>query len=285
MASAHDHAASEGTVRADDASIRWRRDGTGPALVLLHGFPLSGRTWDGVVARLRDRFTCWTLDLVGLGGSTSTAAADHSSQGQALALKATLTHLGVASYALLGNDTGGWIARELALVDAPRVTRLVLTNTEIPFHRPPWIPTYQALAHEPGFGTVLQRLLEIRALRRSPLVFGGCFHDLAHLDGPFHARHVELLVRSSARMEGALEFLRRMKFARLDEFSQLHAEITIPTLFVWGADDPAFPLARAREMARQLPNVAGFHEVKDAKLFFYEEQPEALARAVGRFLG
>ena len=33
----------------------------------------------------------------------------------------------------------------------------------------------------------------------------------------------------------------------------------MPTLFVWGADDPTFPEPRAREMVGQFPNVAGFH--------------------------
>ena len=50
--------------------------------------------------------------------------------GQARALQGTLSALGVASYALVGNDTGGWVARELALIDTPRVSHLVLTNTE-----------------------------------------------------------------------------------------------------------------------------------------------------------
>jgi pimeloyl-ACP methyl ester carboxylesterase len=195
-----------------------------------------------------------------------------------------LMQLGVDSYALVGNDTGGWIARELALIDKPRVSRLLLTNTEIPFHRPPWIPMYQALAHVPGFKVILKQFLRVPALLRSPLVFGGCFHDLSHLAGEFHEQFVEPLVGTDARLEGALHFLRRMKFSRLDEFHQLHQQLTLPTLFVWGADDPTFPEPRAREMVRQFPNVAGFHEVKNAKLFVYEEHPQEVARQIAGFL-
>ena len=33
------------------AQVHWRREGSGPPIVFLPGFPLSGRTWDGVVAR------------------------------------------------------------------------------------------------------------------------------------------------------------------------------------------------------------------------------------------
>jgi pimeloyl-ACP methyl ester carboxylesterase len=277
-------APTEGATRVGEASVHWRRVGSGPAVVLLHGFPLSGRTWDGVVSHLRDRFTCYTPDLIGLGRSHSAAAHDHSSPGQARALQGLLRQLGVDSYALVGNDTGGWIARELALIDEPRVSRLVLTNTEIPFHRPPWIPMYQALAHVPGAKVVLRQFLRVAALRRSPLVFGGCFHDPSRLEGEFHRQFVEPLLGTDARLEGALEFLRRMKFSRLDEFQHLHQQLTLPTFFVWGADDPTFPKPRAREMVRQFPSVAGFHEVKNAKLFVHEEHPQEVARHIEEFL-
>jgi pimeloyl-ACP methyl ester carboxylesterase len=277
-------AAMDETTRVGEASVHCRWEGNGPALVFLHGFPLSGQTWSEVVAQLRDRFTCYTPDLIGLGQSHSAAADDFSSQGQARVIREMLQQLGVESYALVGNDTGGWIARELVLIDKARVSRLILTNTEIPFHRPPWIPMYQALAHVPGFGVIMRQSLRASVLRRSALVFGGCFHDLSHLQGEFHRRYVEPLITDAARMEGALEFLRRMKFSRLDEFHRLHGELTLPTLFVWGADDPTFPESRAREMVRQFPDVAGFHEVKQAKLFFYEEHPETLARHIERFL-
>jgi pimeloyl-ACP methyl ester carboxylesterase len=275
---------AEGNTRVGEASVHWRREGSGPAIVFLHGFPLSGRTWDQVLSHLRDRFTCYTPDLIGLGQSHSTAGDDYSSPGQARAFQGMLSELGVGSYALVGNDTGGWVARELALVDTPRVSHLVLTNTEIPFHRPPWIPMYQVLAHVPGFGGVIRQFLRWRAFRRSSLVFGGCFHDLTHLDGEFHQRFIEPLVSSKGRMDGVLEFLREMKFARLDEFKELHRRLTMPTLFIWGANDPTFPEPAAREMMTQFPHVAGFHSIAKAKLFFYEEHPQEVARRIERFL-
>jgi haloalkane dehalogenase len=277
------HASIEGSTRIGEASLHWRKDGSGPPVVFLHGFPLSGHTWDKVLLHLRDRFTCYTPDLIGLGQSHSTAGDDYSSQGQARAIQGMLLDLDIDSYALVGNDTGGWVARELALIDK-RVSRLILTNTEIPFHRPPWIPMYQALAHVPGFGAVIRQLLKSPAFRRSSLVFGGCFHDLTHLEGEFHKQFVEPLIASDVRLDGAMTFLRRMKFSRLDQFKNLHQKLTMPTLFVWGANDPTFPEPKAREMVTQFPNVAGFHAVANAKLLVYEEHPQEVAQLIDRFL-
>ena len=276
--------ADEANTRVGDASVHWRKAGSGPPVVFLHGFPLSGATWDAVVHHLRDRFTCYAPDLIGLGQSTSSADDDYSSPGQARVFQALLSQLGIGAYALAGNDTGGWIARELALIDGQRVSHLVLTNTEIPFHRPPWIPMYQVLAHLPGCGSVIGQLLKSSTFRRSSLAFGGCFHDPSRIDGNFYARFVEPLIASDARMDGAMRFLRRMKFSRLDELSNLHGQLALPTLFIWGANDPTFPEPKARRMVVQFPNVAGFHSIPNAKLFFYEERPEEVARLIERFL-
>lgn len=274
----------EGTLGVATARVRWRRIGAGPDLVFLPGFPLSGETWDDVASRLADRFRCTAFDLIGLGGSTSTDPEDFSSPGQARILRQAIADLGIRSYALVGNDTGGWIARELALLDADRVTQLILTNTEIPGHRPPWIPMYQALAGLPGFGPILRVLLRSRAFCRSRMGFGGTFHDRSRIDGEFRRLHIDRLVRSAAAIEGARVFLRRMKFARIDEFAVLHGRLAMPTLFLWGADDPTFPVDRARELPAQFPNPAGFEIVPDAKLFFYEEHPARVADRIATFL-
>ena len=277
-------AATQGEAIVGAASVHWRRQGSGPPIVFLPGFPLAGEIWDGVIARLRNRFTCWTADLIGLGRSHSAASDDYASPGQAQAVRAMLSTLGVESYALVGNDTGGWIARELALIDPPKVTHLVLTNTEIPSHRPPWIPLYQTLAHLPGSGAMFRQLLKSRAFRRSPMAFGGCFHDLQHLDGAFHHQFVEPLIASASRINDAMHFLRQMKFGRLDEFCHLHRQLEMPTLFIWGAEDPTFPTPLARQMVDEFANPVGFHAIANAKLLVHAEQPQEVATLIDRFL-
>jgi haloalkane dehalogenase len=266
------------------ARVCHRRAGQGPALVLLHGFPLSGLTWRKVVAVLGRRFTCHAFDLIGLGDSISPEPKDFSSEGQALLFRQALTDQGVSSYALLGNDTGGWIARELALIDPTRVTRLVLTNTEIPGHRPPWIPLYQEMVRLPGSAFVMRLLLSSRIIRRSGMGFGGCFVNLDLIEGEFGKLFVQPLLASPAHMTSMRRFLREMKFARLDRFAELHRKLSMPVAFVWATSDPTFPEPAARAMVAQFPHVAGFWSIPGAKLFLQEEQPEALAQRVLEFL-
>jgi pimeloyl-ACP methyl ester carboxylesterase len=266
------------------ARICWRQTGSGPALVLLHGFPLSGMTWRNVVSRLSHRFTCYALDLVGLGDSTSRAAADFSSPGQARVLKGALDAEGVSSYVLHGNDTGGWVARELALLDRERVTRLALTNTEMPGHRPPWVPLYQRLVRLPGSEFVIRQMLASRRLRRAPSGFGGCFADLDFMDGEWHDLFIAPLLEEPGRIRGLFRFLEEMRFARIDQFARLHGELTMPVSLLWAENDPTFPARRARAMSQQFPNLAAFRTVR-GKLFFYEEQPALVAEWLADFAG
>jgi haloalkane dehalogenase len=252
--------------------------------ILLHGFPLSGLTWRKVVPQLARRFTCYAFDLMGLGDSTSPDAVDFSSPGQAALFQRALVATGVSSYALTGNDTGGWIARELALLDPARVTHLALMNTEIPGHRPPWIPLYQRLVRLPGSRFVLGRLLASRGFRRSAMGFGGCFENLDLIDGEFTELFLAPILSSPERLASMFQFLMQMKFERLDRFRELHGKLSMPVAFLWGAADPTFPEATARAMASQFPNVVQFWSIPKGKLFVQEEQPEVVAELLMRFL-
>lgn len=271
-------------IEAGSATVSYRREGDGPALVFLHGFPLSGLTWRKVVSALSGRFTCYAFDLVGLGGTTSRLATDFSSPGQAGVLSQALSRLGVSEFALVGNDTGGWVARELALLEPQKVTRLALTNTEIPGHRPPWIPTYQRLVRLPGSKLIVRRLLASRRLRRSAIGFGGCFRDSGLIDGDFAGEFISPLISSEQRLAGMFTFLKQMRFDRIDQFRELHGKLSMPTAFLWGEDDPTFPVDRARAMASQFPNVAGFQTLPKAKLFLQEEYPDAVTAWLTEFL-
>jgi pimeloyl-ACP methyl ester carboxylesterase len=264
-------------IEAAQARVCYRMAGQGPALVLLHGFPLSGLTWRKIVPTLAQRFTCYALDLVGLGDSISPVASDFSSEGQGAVFQRALRALNVSSYALMGNNTGGWIARELALLEPEKVTHLVLTNTEIPGHRPPWIPLYQTLAPLPGANFVFRQVLASRFMRRSAMGLGGCFTNRDLIDGEFTDLFVAPLLAAPDRISSLAQFLVRMKFLRLDRFAELHRQLTMPVSFLWGAADPTFPEPRARAMATQFPNVAGFHSIPNGKLFIQEEFPEQLA--------
>ena len=269
---------------AGTARLAYRRFGSGPALLLVHGFPLSGFTWRKVLPALAERYTCYVPDLPGMGESEWTDATDFSFPGQGRTLRAFVDGLGVDRFSIVAQDTGGTFARYLALEDPSRVEKLVLINTEMPGHRPPWIPLYQFLMELPGTLPIFGLLLRSSVYLRSSMGFGGCFCDLRLIEGDFHAHVVEPLRLSPRRMEGMRAYLRGAKWGPVDALAHEHARLTMPVALVWGADDPTFPVALARTMVGQFPN-ARLDEIPGARLLVHEEKPDEVVRLVTAFLG
>lgn len=103
--------------------------GTGPALLLLHGYPQTHYIWRHLGPRLAEHFAVVAPDLKGYGASDAPAAMPDSSNYSKRAMAAEcvtlMTRLGHERFAVIGHDRGGRVAYRLALDHADRVTRLV----------------------------------------------------------------------------------------------------------------------------------------------------------------
>jgi pimeloyl-ACP methyl ester carboxylesterase len=271
-------------IDCGDAVLALRRFGSGPPLLLVHGFPLHGYTWRKLLRELSRRYCCLVVDLAGMGEADWRADSDMSWQGHAHRLKLVADHLKLGEYSVMAQDTGASIARYLALEDGARVRRLILINTEIPGHRPPWIRPYQFMArHLPGAAAGFRLLMRWSWFLRSPMGFGGCFNDLGLIEGGFRREFVARYVDSAAATAGMLHYLAGFYWDSVDALRQRHAELAMPVLLLWGEDDPTFPVALAREMAGQIPR-SHFVAVAGAKLLVQEEKPEQVTRETLEFL-
>ena len=81
-------------VDVGTSTIAYWKVGGGPSLLLVHGYPVSGRTWRHVVAQLASDFTCYVVDLPGAGETRWTDRTDFSFAGQARTLLALWTLCG-----------------------------------------------------------------------------------------------------------------------------------------------------------------------------------------------
>jgi pimeloyl-ACP methyl ester carboxylesterase len=265
------------------AEINYRVFGAGPPVLFLHGWPLSGFTYRKVLPALATRFACYVVDLPGAGDTRWRDGTDFSFSGQAETLRRLLDALALSDVHVVAHDTGGTIARALALLGGGRLGKMVLIGTEIPGHRPPWIPLFQRLAGLPGARASFRLLLSSERFLHSPLAFGNCFVDKRLLRGEFREHFIRPLCASTHRLEGQLRYLRGIDWALVDRLGEDHRRITNPVLLLWGEKDTIFPPARARIIAEQLADCRGFEVVSGAKLLVHEEQPAAVAERVLRF--
>lgn len=269
--------------------IAYRRFGRGPDVVFVHGWPLHAGTFRALVPLLADRFTCHLLDLPGSGQTVSPGDCPVDFTSQAAVVRGAVDALGLRRYALLGHDSGGAIARLVAAVAAadPRVAALVSGDTEIPGHVPAIIKTLLAAARAPGGAEVVRLAMHARAVRRSSSGYGGCFADLDFIDGEFHELMVAPILGSRSAWSRQVDVLKTIDDSIHDRLREAHAAITAPVLFVWGSDDPIFPLADARAMLLELTRSVGgarLEVIPGGKCFVHEERPAEFAACASPFL-
>jgi len=268
------------------AEIAYRQFGAeraGTPLLMIHGWPLSGFTWRYCIAGLAHQRRCIVTDSPGAGDTRWTAEHDFRFRGQAEAYARFVDAIGLDRFDILAHDTGATIARELALIVGDRVGKLVMINTEIPGHRPPWIRTFQKLTRVPGASSAMRLMMRSRTWRRSGMAFGGCFVDKSRIEGEFHDGFVRPMLDSKQALEGQIRYLHGIDWELVDGLATRHREIAAHVLFIWGLDDPTFPVEPAREMASQFAH-ADFVEIPDAKLLVHEERPDAVVEHVLAFV-
>lgn len=260
--------------------IAYRRVGRGPAVVFIHGWPLSGITWRRLVSRLQDRFTCIVPDLPGSGSTPWSPTIRESFADLAALMHGFTETLELPRFALVGHDSGGAMARSVAAAAPDRVTAVALTNTEIPGHVATMVRVFQILLRLPGARRLFRALLGSEMYCRSRFGFGGCFSDRDLVMGEFHDACIAPLVRDPS---GAIAMLRAADLGFAHRLGPIHDRIVAPVLCVWGDRDPFFPVASARAMVDAWHGRARI-EVVPGKLFVHEERWEQVAALIEPFL-
>ncbi|MDW3221694.1 MAG: alpha/beta hydrolase [Paracoccaceae bacterium] len=108
--------------------------GSGPPLLLLHGFPQTHDLWREVGATLNDDFTVIAPDLRGYGASSKPQGTEnYTFRHMAGDQSALMQHLGFTEFHVAGHDRGGRVAHRLAL-DAPEQVLSLTVMDIVPTH-------------------------------------------------------------------------------------------------------------------------------------------------------
>ncbi len=255
-------------------------EGSGPAVVLLHGEPTWGYLWRHVLPPLLAAgLRCIVPDLVGFGRSDKpTAVADYSYDGHARAMSAVVEHLDLQGAGLVVHDWGGPIGMRVFVEQPARFGRLAVLDT--------------------GFFTGEQRMTEAwQAFRDfvartedlpvSFLVDGGSTRALtegerAAYDAPFPdpaskagARAFPLMLPTTPEAAGA---------AAGRVVRDAMAEDRRPKLVLWGAEDPIIPAAAGQRLA-ELVHAEAFETIPGASHFLQEDAGDTIGRRLATWFG
>ncbi|MCB1379440.1 MAG: alpha/beta hydrolase [Alphaproteobacteria bacterium] len=128
---------TEHRLQTGGVEIFARVGGSGPPLLLLHGFPQTHAMWHRVAPALMERFTCVMPDLRGYGYSSCPANDEqnqtYSKRAMAEDLMALMAHLGHDRYAVVGHDRGARVGYRMALDHPAKVSCLAVLDI-VPTH-------------------------------------------------------------------------------------------------------------------------------------------------------
>jgi pimeloyl-ACP methyl ester carboxylesterase len=259
-------------VLPDGRRLHYLDEGSGPAVVLLHGFPLSAGMWDPQVQALADRYRLVAPDLAGFGDSDPPAdPGTWTVEGYANDVAALLDHLDVAPVALVGLSMGGYVAFALLRSHPGAVSALVLADTrasaDTPANRENRTAQQEWLAGGGDTSTLVDRLADV-VVGKDPA-------------GRSKALAVTRRLGEASPREGWTAALEAMK-RRPDATADLGG-IGVPSLVLVGEDDALTPPDVATAMQEAIPG-AELAIVPGAGHLSSLENPAAFNEALGDFL-
>lgn len=262
-------------VGAGEAAY-WRV-GSGPDVLFVHGWPVSGATFRKLLPHLVDHVTCHLIDFPSAGSSRFDANTPLTINQHIETTRRVVDLLALDQIAVVGHNSGGLIARHAMAAD-PRLRAMGLINTEPP--DPSWrFKALIAARRLPGFNAGLGWISGKPRVRRMRLVFGDAFADRSLLDGEFDEFFFRPLHQIPARRDAATKLLRSFDMHHVTDLPAIHRQIDVPVQLVWGDQDVFFPIERARKMIDSFPN-AEIEVIEGAGLFSHEERPTEVAAAL-----
>lgn len=264
-------------VQLADITLNVEQSGTGPALLLLHGFTGSAAAWHNHIARLAPHFRTIAPDLIGHGYSDAPSDPDrYTVERCGIDLLALLDALEVERAAVLGYSMGGRVALRLAATAPERVCALILESSS---------PGLTDAAEQRARVTADEALAEaidrdglvafIDRWERLPL-----FSSQAALPEETRARLRAQRLQNNPR--GLANSLRGMGVGRQTPLWDRLALVDMPTLLITGELDPKY-CAIAQQMVAALPNAA-LASVPNAGHTVHLEQSQAFTEHVLGFL-
>ncbi len=254
--------------------VAYRRVGSGPDVLFVHGWPVSGATWRKLLPFLADHVTCHVIDLPSAGSSRFDDTTPMSIQQHITTVTRVVDLLELEHVAVVGHDSGGLIARH-AMVGDERLAAMGLINTEPA--NPGWrFKSFVGARNLPGLSAALGWAAGRRRVRSSKAVFGDAFADRSLLDGEFTEFFFDPLHNKPAHRSAAVRVLKSFDMSFVSRLTEIHPRIDVPVKLVWGDKDPFFPVERARAMVSEFPN-ATIDVIEGVGLFSHEEAPAQVA--------
>ena len=275
------------TVDVGEVSLHLVRGGTGPGLLLIHGFPQDWYEWRGVMDRLARTSTVVAVDLRGVGGSDAPRDG-YDAATMAGDLHRLVERLGIGPVDVVGHDIGGWVAYAYGRLHPTAARSVTIIETLIPGVEPFAtadldVPLWHGQFH------MVPGLPEALVADRQETYFRYFFDIGTRGDGVITAedvRHYAAAYGDAAHLRAAFEVYRAIP-TNVTFNDALRDPIAVPLLLA-GGEHVFGPVLE--DVAANLRSNFGWsdvsvHVVPDGQHYLVEERPDDIAALIERHTG
>ena len=259
---------NEKFLQIDEHKIRYLESGTSKnTLVLIHGLGASAERWTNVIPIFADRFRVVVPDLIGFGHSDKPTA-DYTLDFFSEFLEKFFVATNIKRPNIIGSSLGGQISAEYASSHSHEIEKLILVSPSGMMKKStPALDAYVMAALYPN---------EISAKNAFELMEGsGKQVEDQIIDG--FIERMRLPNAKLAFMSTVLGLKNSISIT-----SKLQS-ISVPTLVIWGADDPVIPIAHADDFVSAIGD-CGFYRMDGCGHTPYVQDPQTFASKVLEFL-
>jgi pimeloyl-ACP methyl ester carboxylesterase len=264
---------SHHTANVNGLEWHWVEEGTGPAIVLLHGIPESWRCWQYQIPTLAKQFRVIAPDMKGYG-QTGKPDGDYAASTVAAGTLDFLDAIGVETFHLAGHDWGVVIADNIINLAAERVERYIRCCLSL--------HTYDARnsLHHQWNGRNPEKASQLMA--NADAYVRVWFETSCKLEyRPDEAELQEIIKEFS--YPGISDVV-PLYFSHIRNSTPVdYSKFTMPVLYIHGEHDPRQPIEYARGMENYIPGLEAILII-DAGHFVTRERPDDVTNGMMWFL-
>jgi pimeloyl-ACP methyl ester carboxylesterase len=266
-----------------DQYLNYRVLGKGKkTIIFLHGFGASSRTWDDVTPYLdvNDSKLIF-FDLIGAGFSSKPKTADYSMMANALAIAKFIKENEIDNYIFVGHSFGGGVAllSTIQLMEESNFSPEALVLIDAAAYRVE-LPFFVENLRIPLLSNLLLAITSTEFQARYTLE--KIYYDKNKVTNAKVYRYaffMSLEGHDHAMIQTAKQIIPK----NFQNYVNRYSDLKMPSLILWGRQDPALPLENGKRLSIQMPS-AKLSIIDECGHNPQEEQPEQSAREINAFL-
>jgi pimeloyl-ACP methyl ester carboxylesterase len=260
------------SITTPSGEVSYLDSGEGPVTLFVHGVGTNAHLWRHLIGELEGERRCVALDLPLHGQTPAVPDQDMSLAALAQLVEDSCAALDLDAIDLVAHDTGGAVAQIFAARHADRLRSFCLTNCDTHDNVPPeaFKPTVDLALAGALAPTAVELFADLAQARE--VVFAMGYEDVTRLDLEVVRDFLEPIMGT---LDHALQFQRMLVALGPDDLLAVEpelAQLTVPTLVVWGTGDTFFELRWAHWLRDLIPGVTEVVEIDGARLFFPDER-------------